>query len=229
MQYYKLYPCTELNVIGTYNQVQKFELPEGIETLKMGEILNYKNIPHTGLTSFNPIFPVCKLHSKSKTTDFINSNFSEVDLVSPKVLDIIKSINSDTIEYYKINLKKGSILLPYFGLRFPFIRDQEFIDWKNTYFARTKLEIFSSNPIEIHQFKGEDDYILCRNNAFLNNEKIYPIKLYLKNTAKDIFRLSFANQGIIISEKLKIALETNNITGRRYINVDDLIPESSQP
>jgi hypothetical protein len=229
MIYYKIYPSIDLKVIGIYNQVQKFEVTEGVTSLKTGESLSYQNIPHIGHTTFNPVFPDCKLHKLAKSTDFINTNFSEIDLVSLRVLEIIQSLNSDSIEYFKINLNKKGVLLPYYGIRFPFIRDKDMIDWDRTYFIRTKLATYLGDPIEIHQFKGEDEYIFGRKNAILNNEKIYPQKLILKSTDKDIFRLSFSNHGIIISEKLKDAFESNKITGRRYINIDDLIPEATQP
>jgi hypothetical protein len=230
MNYYKIVCSTEINVIGIFDQVQHFH------SVPFGEEERYhlhKKIPYMGELDFKLKIPNLKLEQKAKFTDFLNviPYTHKLLTISEKLIHLLGSFNSDIFDIFETSVIRGETNVPYFAIYFPFLRDQEYIDWGNTTFDSIHQYNYGSPAINVAKFKNFDEYFIGLKVAFSKKQYLYPTKLILNKPAinKDIFRLTGFNHDLIISERLKDAFEANNITGRRYINVDDLLPQSNQP
>jgi hypothetical protein len=234
MEYYKIYDSADINIIGVHSQAKMY--PPNYHT---GIYLPYDrfgersiwNIPNIGLTQFEPILPEFQFESKSKVTDFVNSNaLFHCHLISERVFDMIKTLKPDVFESFEVDIYKKDKRFSYFIIRFPYIRDAEYIDWNKTTFNRTTGLSYGQNPKEIHSFKDFEEYQEYLTCVHIQKEKLLATKIILKKDVidTDIFRLSFLNHDLFISKRLKDLFEAHKVTGRRYIHVDDLISELSQ-
>lgn len=185
----------------------------------------YTLIPLEGQVPPGVYLPPCFLAERSQPTDFINVvAFGYKFLtISPRVLKLLGNFDVDyhsMLDTMVIN-QRLNIQYPYYGLHFPWFRNELYIDWEKTIFTIKEGfiaigEIQFENYIEYRQWRNENSVI-----GSLKSKSPSLKKLFLKTdfSMKDIFMLNDISRVYIVSEQLKAAFEMHGITGMGFREV----------
>lgn len=221
-KYYKLLPSLDMKVVGVSIQSQKY-LPN--ESWMYWDLDSFINVGQERVINFEPKFPIFSLDKKAKITDFIydiNTGVSWL-LINKRFLDIIKNFKVEEYQFYKVKVRtKTGEVLDYFMIFLNHTRDKSYISWENTRFRQTTR--FMQEDIKVLNFQNFEEFDKLKRNLYETNEEIALEYLHLKNSeiSSDLFRLRWVDSGFFISENLKNELESQKITGIRFVEVSVL-------
>lgn len=202
MKYFKIEESIDLDVIGEIPQVSPTENCE-LGSPFSSKILNYgdipEKIPYLEL-EFNP---------KANQTDLLYSYNSHWGMIlSKKLKNIILIFKIPNHKFYPFILLKNEILIKDYNL-FRFYDDIfQYIDMEKSKFRMKRRDIveeFSFTSKDFFNSKKEETF-----EDFEKNLKITEIYLLDNFPKYDIFTFEGTT---LISEKLLLALQENNITG----------------
>jgi hypothetical protein len=174
---------------------------------------------------FTPLFDNFILEYKAKFTDLLSNVFFDYT-INKKMLDILLSHNLSAYEAHPIKVQKSKKILDYYCF-YIYGRGFEHIDLDKSVFYEDADNHVSYSPRRYVKINQINDIVYwAKNNPnfpYLRIEK-FVYKNHIKNL--DMFRVFYFNSGIYISEKLKLALESNGITGIAFEEVEIEIAEN---
>ncbi|WP_010517963.1 imm11 family protein [Croceivirga radicis] len=205
MKYYTLGVSVDLEIIGTYPQIEKEN------DYNLADPHSYWNVTWDKIPDFNPIYKI-KLKHRAKPTSVLSSLSGFCGLtVNEELKRFLERFNLPEHKFYPIQVYHGNKDLNYYWFHFvnSFL---SYLDFSNTIFElyrKSKFEVLEQFTIssveELH--KKEDE---------LNFEKgIRLKKIVLKDNFPnyDIIRLSNIAPIFLASENLKVELEKSRLTG----------------
>lgn len=219
MRFFKVEHSINPSEVGIFDQVQRFYVsPHTFEPHA------FMDIPLEGKLDPKKKFPQLFLEKEAKWTDFLHivpgaGNFL---LVSPRTFSLILKHEVDVYQSYEVNVTREKEIYPYHLLRFVWPRDREYFDWDKSVFGHTTY-MWREIIAEMH-FKDYEEFYAFKKTLFQKKEHLVVRKLFLQEDTikKDIFRLLFTSSGVYVSERLKDALQSEDITGCRFVPLEDL-------
>lgn len=178
--------------------------------------------------NFDIKIPVFKLYNHAKWTDCVSSatfKSGAIRLCTPQFIDVLKQFEVSSYQQYATEVGRLGELRKYSFLYFSEIHNQ-YIDYnKSIFYVRYVFNEERPKTVQIFRFRDEMDYNQKRqelHRLVRGRQMFIYYKLYLKEAAikLDLFRIYGFYQGLIISERLKKALEESNLTGFRFIPID---------
>lgn len=165
---------------------------------------------------------VLKMDKKAKQTDFLNNlqiSGASGFFISQKVKNIFDKYNLMKHKYYPATIKGWDI--PYYWLHLSEPKITHLIDYQKSTFFETKWTL-KVNPIKLSSYDDYDSLKKDKGASFgVELEKIVSKNEYIKSL--DMFEfLPFSSSKLYISEKLKAAIEQNQITGLIIKKADNL-------
>ncbi len=205
MKYFSITPTDNLNEIGYYPQIIKREgynptLPNGYWNV------NWENFPE-----FIPNYEV-NIHPKAKPTNFLDKSPGLYGLIiDMKFKEILECHLLPEHKFYSINVYYKENRLEYYW--FHFINNiTNYLSIKDS-----SIEIFSKTPFKVIEEVEISSFIkiheITQNLPFEKGSRIKKIVLNENFPLYDIISLWNLAPIFLISEKLKIALESNGING----------------
>ncbi len=169
--------------------------------------------------------PTYVLNYHAKRTDYISLATNVYNLYSDKLINLLKSFKIPSYQTFPTQVIKRNETFPYSV----FVISEfspEFIDYKKSVFYKTHIKS-PIEPIEVNTFEEYEKELGKLSTPFgikakklvLNNEKI----------DVDIFRLRRATFGYFVSERFKNKIEKENITGLKFIPIEEIRTLSSVP
>lgn len=222
MSHYILKESLELSVIGIFPQVEKnvgIFKPNTIQCIDL-----WGNLPA------GSDFPDLQLRKKGKLTDMLSCASlytSNALLISSRARErLIDQLNKVNNSEFKVNVydSKGH-RHQYYYFFFNDI-DNNLIDFgKSTFLAFETLGIPRKGRIV--QFSNDIEFVnyfkSLQMTDLLKNYKIY----LLPNIIKPVFRIRGTMSGMFVSGDIKKIIETNNLTGFRFISSESLLENPS--
>lgn len=150
----------------------------------------------------------------AKKTDFMsfspNINHA-LFLVNEKVIRLFEKFNIQSHKYFEsvIYESPNECIETSYGLFYSVLQNWDVVDFENTVFTSGG---FGINPIVKHKFVDENDMI-----KFNTIPKVKVLALSKRfDSSLDFFLTRLG--GVFVSERLKIELERNNVTGVKFTN-----------
>lgn len=175
----------------------------------------YTRIPLEGMIPPGVRLPPCYLAERSQPTDFLNVvAFGRLFLViNSKVLELLDNLDVDyhsVLDTVVVN-QQLNIRYPYYGLHFPWFRNELYMDWNKTVFTIKEKGLKPTGEIQFENYLEYRQWHL--ENALVNTARLKQLYLSLKVKKKDLFMLNDIIRIYIVSERLKSAFEVHEITG----------------
>ncbi|MFM9943746.1 MAG: hypothetical protein ACKVQB_00795 [Bacteroidia bacterium] len=211
MKYYSFGVTNELNIIGFYPQTQRAK----------GFHVDEYNFPSDSFPEFEPKFGL-ELNSKSIATDILDKSpldFGQV--VNDKLKSILEQFNLPPHKFYSIDVHGSTTRYFWFHYITNF---GNFIDFK-----MTEIEIYHSTELyllDTVKFNSYNELMDYKRSIIMQRGKATRFgKIFLKDTFPnyDLFEISGASYSTIISEKLKLKLEMEDITGFETLEYNRII------
>lgn len=159
--------------------------------------------------------PEFKLHHQARWTDLINDvsfNRTTSLLASTKMWEVIRTFNLPEFQIFPCTVRKRDLKKDYLFIYFCEIHNQ-FIDFKKSTFFNTQYASIPPKDPELIQFSDAEAYKKEKDRLLGVSEIGYYEIHLIENIELDLFRIFGFHNAMLISERLKIALEENNITG----------------
>jgi hypothetical protein len=217
MKYYSIENCLNEKLMGKIPQIKEFIYhcdvdanPKSIDKFIFEKI------------EIEPILSNVVLYSNAKQTDFINTyghvGFGFGNLISNKFKQLLEKFNCYGFQYFKTYIVQNNKNFENYWqtniFDFPF----HFIDFEKSNFILKDRDINRNVIIETINFNNIDEF-----NLFVSKVK-YPKMISFKNIVfnekmnLDFFVLRYTEGGHkgIVSKRLKIELEKNEISGIEF-------------
>lgn len=217
MKYFAIESSLNEKIMGKIPQVKEFiHSYDANEESKLIDKFIFKKI------EIQPILSNAVLYSNAKQTDFIdtygNVGFLSGYLISNKFKQLLEQFNCYGFQFFETYIvQKNKEIYGYWQTNkyeFPY----QFIDFSKTTFIYKDRDINRNIIIEKINFKNIDEFITFSSKIqypkWLFFEDIY----FTEDMNLDFFSLRYtegANKGIV-SERLKMELEKNGITGIEF-------------
>lgn len=219
MPFYKLEHSTSIPEIGLYPQAQ-LEMSRKVYDEKA---LFHLDIPSEGrIQPFSPARFI--LEKGAKMIDYlaIVPKGGDLKMLSPRLYELLQLFQIDEFQSFPTELVNKGSHYPYHLIHLVCFRNRDYIDWEQTVFGHT-TNMWRELIAEL-QFQDYDAFTSFRRAAFSNNEHLIVRKLVLREDVidKDLFRLLFVSTGFYVSQRLKDALQAENISGCKFTPLADL-------
>jgi len=182
---------------------------------------SYRKMRHDNFPDFVPNLQSYVLDEVAKLTDFLSKGHPYFGLlINDKMKNLIQDFCLPTSKFYHASIMNGKHLCHNYFL-FHFISDlSDSIDYKKTLFYL--WDTFEASPTIC--FKNKSD-LQNKYKEIDSITKIRTDKFILKSQNKinfDLFHISFFDNTIYISHRLKTALEEAKVTGIEIMPTDVL-------
>ena len=217
MKIYSILPSLDTRNTGIYAQVQ--DIGPGYDVQAP---YSYYNIDTRKPIEFEFKPPELILAPRAKVTDYINSiptSMSKLIPMSDRFWRLIQDFNLPAIQSYETNLHYSGKVVRYHLVYLPEVMDEVFIDFDRSEFAINQYGEFVEK-IDIPSYQR----LLKAKKEIELSLSILPQSLHLKLNSIDIdlFRLRYACSATFVSERLKIEIEKNNVTGVSFIPLEEV-------
>lgn len=233
MSYYRLRPSIDIAEIGCSDQVQQL-----IGSYDRWGSNSISKIHSGKKLDFDLELPLFKLEDRAKNTDYLSSVFSggETMLITPKALQVFREMNMDEYQFFPAQVSHKGEILDYFLLFLPFPRESTNVNWPKTIFdliIPRKVNDFNLGTITL---KDHETFLMFQKrfsigNHFIEKKEFKYAALTVETEAamtvnklilnsdinSDLFKMKSVPTGFYASEKLKQAVELNNLTGFRFL------------
>ena len=219
--YYYLKWTSDRDIVGEYPQMLAYT-DDNIYDKLQNELRNFKKYSYQKMDIDRINIPIL-IGEDSFLTDLLSSGFipNESAILTKKTMGLINQFN--TLDTQSINVK---ILH----------RNEIYDNYKILHFTESllpkinydKSEFYNSIQKEPIIIKDYEDFIAIRNELIKNYEQPFSKNLFIEKKhveSLDYFTLGFPSGEIIVSERLKEALEEAKITGIRFQKIDDILFE----
>lgn len=164
------------------------------------------------------------LHHNARWTDFINDvsfKINAAQLCSEKAFEVLSGFQLAGHQDYNCIVSKKTIEKMYHFLYFYEIHNN-YVDYTKSKFFYSKNTFIRPDKLELVEFENAEDYQQKRKEIYgLMEIGYYHIEL-VEDIQLDLFRLFGYYGAIIISDRLKTALEVNKLTGYRAIPFEEI-------
>ncbi len=229
--FYKILYSDDYEEIGYAHQLDQL-LPNG--NWKYWGEKSYINFPIIGKVNFSLEFPLFKLNNKSKIVDLLrapNTGYQSL-VVSNKLYETITAFSVDETQSFNITILMKDEKINYNMIFFSRPRDEEFVSFEKSTFRITPTlgEYDMDKEINV---KNYSQYLHLK--EILEDEKpskqirLNTLILNSENINFDVFRLQWISPGIYISERMKLAMEKQGITGIRFLPTHELRESHTTP
>lgn len=206
--YYKFLDSINSKEIGYHPQL-KDTWPNGIDYWAPN---SFANAPVEGLIQVDMIFPKFNLAKPAHLTDRLSTGClpSDFFVVSEKLLSLLRAHRMDQYQEFSSEIEIPGGKAKYTIIYFPYSRDTDFIDWKESVFMR---QLPTGGTIE-EKFENARAFNLAKDSHQLRLDN-----LVLKDNALDdldIFKFKWIEGGTYVSERLRQAMLYEKISGARF-------------
>lgn len=218
MQYYSLHYSTTKIGRGGFPQVQNIELKKGKKVTDKDFVWNLLG---DRFPDFEPYIGTLILQKGSAVTDFISSAMISIGFVcSDKARHIIEEHKIGKTNFYGLTVKHKETYYSNYCLMHCINNYVDMVDFDKSIFHIQKLE--NNQKIgKVQSIKNLEEYIalsdkLRQNTTYGDWWHLEPITICFKDNYQpehDIFHIWGIKHWTYISERLKEAFETNDVSG----------------
>jgi hypothetical protein len=216
MLFYRLQISTDLNEVGVFPQIG--EMKVGLHKDDPKHLFNQADLSKLSAEIYIPSF---KLQNKAKLTDVLSFPINNDWVVSEKLKSVFESENIADVQFIPIEIFKKEELKNYFLLR-PLKSSIEQID-----FSKTEISIMKTTWDEEQIVKVRD----VQGFLALVEETKYPMSIKIKrpyilqdcNLKFFCIKYVYGIFPYFISKEFRDILVNHNITGIRYMELDEIL------
>jgi hypothetical protein len=215
MKYYKIDNANEPDITGpSYPQIVRYQnwCHDNYEYLisELG--------PH-GLPERQFIMDYLELDSKSLVTDFLSAyNPLWGFIVSEKAKNILAGFSLPAHKFIKAIIKKGTAVWDTYYWLYMVSQNVNHINFEKSVFDITKGALPA--VIETRTFSSAQEIVKFKSENPRMKVRMRKINIDIAEIDTDIFQIGIINFDWIISEKMKLELEENSITGYTLKQID---------
>lgn len=217
MKYFTIESSLDESIMGKIPQVKKF-----VHHCNVGEEPSFIDNFVFEKIEIQPVLSNVVLHKNAKQTDIINTyghvGFSFGYLISNRFKDLLEKFNCYGFQYFKtyiiLNDKKFDNYWQTNKYDFPY----QYIDFQKTTFLFKDRDVNKNVISKVMNFKNVDEFISFANQVHYPKWIFFKDVFFTENMNLDFFALRYFEGGHkgIVSERLKIEIEKNGITGIEF-------------
>ncbi len=214
MNYYFIVPDLNLEVVGVSDQVRATRGDFHIEDPNFIDNYYFDKAE-------NPKLAQAILAPKAILTDYINtaiSGFSHRLLISDKLNNILTNASTGNFQFFKNELYQNDKCY-YYWLVHPIDHGLDCINFSKTELLLRKKKVGGGTELVNHpQVKNSEEFLAERYTLKSKKERLMLNKVEVLNDNIDFFCLRYMVGGpqYIVSEKIKMKIEAQNITGLKF-------------
>ena len=222
--YYKISPSVDLEVIGSSAPLD----------MKWREQLDpwapncLYGLPHSGLLPADARFPDYILSEEGKLTDYtFDSSLGRYLFISKRFLEVIRQFKLDEHQIFDSPIQANGMMHPYFILylvherrefvlweKSVFYKRPKAIDWKQAAIDKKMPEDNEFEPVSGLTF---DEFVKLDNSRLIGRKEVLLDRIVLEY---DLLRITWPAHQIIVSQRLKDAIQQAGLTGMDFKPAD---------
>ena len=178
-----------------------------------------------------PILSNAVLYSNAKQTDFINTygdvGFSFGNLISNKFKDILDKFNCYGFQFFKTYLVQKNQKFETYWQSYKYDFPYQYIDFERTTFLFKDRDIDKNIINQVISFNTIDEFLLFTNKIRYPKWIFFKDISFTENMDLDFFALRYTEGGHngVVSEKLKIEIEKEGLTGIEFRPIEISLSE----
>lgn len=216
MKFFRVEQTVEKKIVGKYPAFETGYFPVKIDDPKL--ILN---IHYEKITGREVYVPVPKLRKGAKLIDFFEGP-TRHEIVSDKLKQLIMETKPFGMEFIPQNIIKDNQEIGGYWLTNNYDFDFQVLDFEKTEICIMKSVWDIDYTVKV---KNKEEFLmLIENISFPKRIKIFT-PFFIEDYFRDFFALRHVYSGFsfFCSERFRIRLESENITGIRYMELDEVL------